>query len=165
MKIGARSKIYETAKIVSDGDREIDIGDDCLVGDFAFIAVKKLVMRDCSQISPHAIVSGGGEAELRKYSVVGFGVQLITGTDTTEGKYMCEAASKEYRTIIRGKITLEEGAYIGAYAIVCVSKRSPEIVIGEHAVVGSMSYIDKSIDPFTIVYPVQNLKYKIRVVV
>jgi acetyltransferase-like isoleucine patch superfamily enzyme len=166
MKVGNGSHIYETAKIAQamrSGQCEIEIGDDCLVGDFVFIALRKLTMKHGSQIAPHAILSGGGEVEMGEYSAVGFGAQLITGTDTPEGEFMCEAAPPERRLVIRGRIILEDGAYVGSGAIICV--RHPwdhEIVIGRRSVVGAMSYIDKSVPPDMIVHPKQELTMRRR---
>lgn len=153
MKVGFGSKIYETARIVEEG-REILIGENCLVGDFAFVAARKLVMEDGSQISPHAIIGGGGEVHLGKFSVVGFGAMLLPATDSPTARYMCEAKPEEERQIIRGSITLGQGAYIGAGAVICVSKKCPNIKIGDHAVVGALSYVDESVAASTIIHPI-----------
>lgn len=153
MKIDASSKIYETAKIVIK-DHEISIGKNCLIGDFAFVAARKLVMEEGSQISPHAIIGGGGEIHLGKFSVVGFGAILIPATDSPIAKYMCEARSENERQIIRGSIKLGEGAYVGSGAIICVSRKCPNIEIGDYAVIGALSYIDKSVPANTIIHPV-----------
>lgn len=156
MKVGSGSKIYETAKIVEE-DREISIGRNCLIGDFAFVAARKLVMEDGSQISPHAIIGGGGEVRMGRFSVVGFGAILLPATDTPSARYMCEAKPEEERQIIRGSITLGEGAYVGSNAVVCVSKKNPHVKIGDYAVIGALSYIDKSVPKGTIVHPI--MKY------
>ncbi|MEM2146019.1 MAG: hypothetical protein QW279_11710 [Candidatus Jordarchaeaceae archaeon] len=159
--VGEGSRIYSTAKIVEEG-HDILIGRNCLIGDFAFVAARKLVMEDGSQISPHAIISGGGEVYLGKFSVVGFNAMLIPATDSPFAKYMCESKPQEERQIIRGSIRLGEGAYIGSGAIVCVSKKSPNIEIGDYAVIGALSYIDKSVPPKTIVHPILKYRTKIR---
>jgi acetyltransferase-like isoleucine patch superfamily enzyme len=75
---------------------------------------------------------------------------------------MCEAAPVEDRHIVRGKVILEEGAYIGANAVICVTEKNPVITIGQFSVVGSLSYIDKPIPPGVIVHPRQILVYKKR---
>ncbi len=161
MKVGQGSKIYETAKIVQEG-QQIEIGENCLVGDFSFIAVKKLVMMDGSEIAPHAIISGGGEAIMGRYSIVDFGAHLITGTDTPSARFMSGAAPPEKRRIIRGSITLGEGSYVGSGSIVCVSRKCSHIKIGDYAVVGAMSYIDENVPPYTIVHSHQTKKIKER---
>ena len=157
MKIGKGSKIYETAKIVEEG-HEIIIGENCLIGDFAFVAARKLTMEDGSQISPHAIIGGGGEVRLGRFTVVGFGAMLLPATDSPSGKYMCDAKPEQERKIIRGSIVLEEGAYIGSGAVVCINAKHSDITVGKNAVVGALSYIDKSIPADTIIHPV--IKYQ-----
>ncbi|MCJ7761481.1 hypothetical protein MUP59_10145, partial [Candidatus Bathyarchaeota archaeon] len=158
--LDSTSKIYPTAKIVDSC--KLEMGEHCIIGDMAFIAVQHLKMEDGAQIAPHAIVSGGGEVYMEAYSAVGFGSQLITGTDSPEGELMCEAAEPSQRKVIRGSITLQHGAYIGSGAIVCVSKRQQHIVIGENAVVGALTYIDESVDPYIVVHPDPTLIYKDR---
>lgn len=165
MKVGEGARIYETAKIVdrgSWGPAEITIGKNCLIGDFAFVAARKLEMMDGSQIGPHASVTGGGEVTLDRLSVVGYGVRLISGTYSTRGEYMCEAGPPEKRRLIIGSITLMEGAYIGANSVICVSERCRDIVIGPHAVVGALTYIDESVPPRTVIYPKKNYVEKRR---
>ncbi len=156
MKIGDGSKIYETAKIVDSGSwgsAEIEIGKNCLICDFTFIGVKKLIMREGSQIGLYASIHGGGEVTLGKYSVVGYGVRLISGSDSTSAKYMCDAAQPSEREVLIGSITLGEGAYIGTGAVICVSKKCPDIEIGDFSVVGALSYIDSSVPNRTIIHP------------
>ena len=155
LKIGRRSKIYNTARVLKD-DRFVQIGDDCMIGDLAFVAARKLVMDDGSQISPHAIIGGGGTVILGKYSVVGFRATLLPATDSTSAKYMCEAKSEEDRKIIRGSITLGEGAYVGVGAVICVSEKCPHIIIGDFSVVGALLYLDESIPSHTVVHPKKN---------
>ncbi len=156
MKVGSGSQIFEKAKILQEG-REITIGNNCLIGDFAFIAARKLVMEDGSQVSPHAIIAGGGEVQLGKFSVVGFGAMLIPATDTPSAKYMCEAKPENERQIIRGSIKLGQGAYIGSGAVICISRKCPDIEIGDNAVIGALSYIDASVPAETVVHPI--MKY------
>ena len=136
------------------------IGKNCSIGDFAFVVPRVLEMEEGSQIGPHAIVSGGGEVYLKKYCVVGFGATLIPATDTKEAKYMCEAGPEEDRDIIRGSITIGENAYIGSRSVICVSRRCPDIVIGKGAVIGSLSYIDRSVPENTIIRP--DIKYIVK---
>lgn len=161
--MGKGSKIYPTAKVLIE-NRTIIIGKNCFIGDFALVASKELIMEDGSQINPHAILSGGGKIFLGKNSVIAFGAKLIPSTDRPEAKYMCEAAPKEQRNVITGSITLGKGAYIGSGAVICVSPKCPHIVIGDYAVVGALTYIDKSIPSYTIVHPKVELVMKKRVI-
>jgi len=162
MKVGRGTKIYPTAKILTK-NRTIIIGKNCLIGDFAVVAPKNLIMHDGAQVSPCAFLSGGGDIFLGKNSVVGYGAILLPSTDRPEGKYMCEAASEKERYQLRGSIKIGEGAYIGSNAVICVSPKCHHITIGDFAVIGALSYIDKSIPPYTIVHPKVELIMKKRV--
>jgi acetyltransferase-like isoleucine patch superfamily enzyme len=155
--VDSSSTIFPTSKIVS---KEMEIGKKCLIGDFAFVAARKLIMMDGSQISPHAIIGGGGNVTLSKYSVVGFGAKLFPATDQTSAEFMCEAAPPEKRDVIRGSITLGEGVYIGSGAVICVSKKCPNIEIGDNTVVGSLSYIDESLPANIVIHP--KIQYTIK---
>lgn len=150
--VGRNTRIYDTARIVK-ADHEITIGDNCLIGDDCFIGPRKLVMKDGSQIAPHAILSGGGEIYLGKNSVVGFNSMLICATDTVQGQYMNEASEPGKRQMIRGSITIGEGCYIGSGAIVCVSRKCKDIKIGDYSVIGALSYIDDSVPANMLIHP------------
>jgi len=151
LKVGRGTKIYEPVAIV-DEDHEIVIGKNCCIGQFVFIAPKKLVMMEGVEIGPLAVLGGGGDIILGQYSTVNYGAKLIPGTFTTEGKYMNDAISEKSK-VIRGSITIGEGAYIGSNAVVCVSRKNPHIHIGNFAVVGALSYIDQDVPPYTIIHP------------
>jgi len=162
MYIPLTSKIYPTAKVLSDENHILEMGENCFIGDHACVYARKLVMGNGSQINPHAIIGGGGTVILGEKSVVGFGAKLFPATDTPEGKYMCESAPDDERMVIRGSIELGEGAYVGAGAVICVSKRCPNIFIGDHAVIGALSYIDRSIVVGLIIHPNVDMKYGLR---
>lgn len=157
----SKHQVYETAKIIVKNG--LTLHPKVIIGDYAFIALDEFRMHSGAQIAPHACLSGGGKVLMYSNSVVGFGAQLITGTDTPKGKFMCEAASPEERSIVRGSITLKPGAYIGSHAIICVSRDCPDIVIGKNSVVGANSYIDSWVPDNTVVHPVQNLLWSARV--
>lgn len=152
-------KIHKTARIwqpttILENNREIDIGAHCRIGQYCFIAPRKLVMEHGAEISPQAVLGGGGDIHMGKYSCVNYGAKLIPATFTTRGVYMNDAMLEENPAnvdVIRGSITLEEGAVISSGAIVCVSKNCKDIVIGKHSVLGAGMYLSKSILP-NIVY-------------
>lgn len=162
MHVPLSSKIYPTAKILSDENHILEMGENCFIGDHACVYARKLVMGNGSQINPHAIIGGGGTVILGEKSVVGFGAKLFPATDTLDGTYMCESAPDDERMVIRGSIKLGEGAYVGAGAVICVSKRCTNIYIGEHSVVGALSYLDHSISKGMIIHPNIDMQYKWR---
>lgn len=150
-QIDRTAKIWEPVAIVAT-NHEIIIGPKCRIGQFVFIACKKLVMEEGSEISPLSVLGGGGSIHMGKYSTIDYGAKLIPGTFTTEGQYMNDAIP-EKTVVVNGSITLGEGACIGAGAVICVTEKCPNITIGDFAVIGANSYIDKSVEPHMIVHP------------
>lgn len=150
-RIGKGTKIYEPVSIVREG-HYVDIGENCRIGQFTFIGARRFIMMEGAEICPQVTISGGGEVVLGRYSTVDFGARLIPATFTTKGRYMNDVIPERSR-VVRGSITLGEGAVIGSNAVVCVSERFPDIVIGDFSVVGAGSYIDSPIPRETIVHP------------
>lgn len=146
--IATTAKIWQPTTILT-ADRTINIEADCRIGQYCFIAPKKLIMVRGAEICPTAVLGGGGNIHLGEYSTVDYGAKLIPATFTTKGKYMNDAMMKknpENIEIIRGSITLKDGAVVASNAVVCVSRDCPDIVIGENSVVGALSYLDKSLE-------------------
>lgn len=149
-KVGEGTMIYEPVTIVEAGHLII-IGKNCRIGQYTFIGARRLEMQDGAEISPHVVIGGGGNVTLGKHSTVNYGAKLIPATFTTEGKYMSDTIQEKSK-MIRGSITLGEGAYIGAGAVVCVSKKCRHIKIGDYTVVGALTYIDHSLPAHTIIH-------------
>ena len=135
--------LYDGAKVVG----KLTMAKDSFVGQDAFVA-GDVVLKRGSQINPHGIVIG--KVVLEPYAVVGYGACVVATTYTTSGKYMCEASKK--REEIRGMVVLEKGAYIGTNAVVCVCRKNPKITVGEGAVVGALTYVDRNVPPRTVVH-------------
>lgn len=161
-EIHETAKIYEPVTILDAPNRKITIGKNCRIGQFCFIAARNFLMEEGVQVSPQVTIGGGGDVTLKKFSVVSSGAKLIPATDTPEGNYMCDSKSELERAVIRGSITVGEGAYIGANAVICVCKEYPNIQIGDFAVIGALSYIDGNILANRIVHPRQTLYVKAR---
>lgn len=164
MKIHKSAKIWQPTTIL-EANRTIDIGEYCRIGQYCFIAPRKLVMEEGAEISPLAVLGGGGDIYMCKYSTVDFGAKLIPATFTTKGFYMNDAMlhiNEETVDIIRGSITLEEGAVVASNAVVCISQKCKDIIIGRHSVVGALAYVDHSIPADTIVRPKPNNEQVVR---
>lgn len=163
-KPGEGTKIYYPTVILEGDGHEVHIGNNCSIGQFSFIAARKFIMEDNSEIGPSVIIGGGGDVTLMKSSTVTYGAKLIPATFTTEGKYMndnvhngisplVDTITYEPNTcMIRGSITIGEGAYIGSGAIICVSDENPHIKIGDFAVIGALTYIDEDVPARSVVH-------------
>jgi len=135
--------IYDTAKITRDTVVELD--EDAWIGDFVFIHLEKLTLGRCSQVNAFASLTGKGKVEIGEYSVIGYGVRIISGTDTPGGRYMADKAPPQDRRIVRGTVRIGNNCFIGANSVICVSLKNPNIDIGDEAVVGALSYVDESV--------------------
>lgn len=164
-QIDKTAKIWEPVVILDDAMHNVVIGPRCSIGQFSFIAARKLVMEEGAEICANVVLSGGGDVYMGKYTCVDFGAKLICCTFTTAGEYMNDVIlhdTPKRTDVLRGSITLKEGAVVASNAIVCVSKRFPNITIGEFAVIGAGSYIDHDVPPRTIIYPVKSYHTRLR---
>ena len=160
--IASTAKIWQPTTILKV-DRIINIEADCRIGQYCFIAPKTLIMERGAEICPNAVLGGGGNIYLGEYSTVDYGAKLVPATFTTKGRYMNDAMMKknpENIEIIRGSITLKDGAVVASNAVVCVSRDCPDIVIGENSVVGALSYLDKSLED-NVVYVKGEIKKRV----
>lgn len=142
---GENVKIYNFAKIIKP--EVVDIGDNSMIDDFTFInGGNGIKIGKYVHISSFTSIIGGGELYLGDYSVLACGTRILTATDTYyEGKRMSSALPESQRHVIRGKVIIENDAFIGTNAIV-----HPNVKIGEGSVIGSNSLVLKDIEPWTI---------------
>jgi acetyltransferase-like isoleucine patch superfamily enzyme len=140
--------VYETAKITPQ--TRVELAEDSWIGDFVFVHLSRLRLGRGSQVNPFASLTGGGEVLVGDYSVIGYGVRIISGTDTPEAEYMADRAPESGRRVVCGTVKLGNNCFIGANAVVCVSRRCPNIKIGDNAVIGALSYIGKNVPKDTV---------------
>jgi acetyltransferase-like isoleucine patch superfamily enzyme len=140
--------VYETAKITPQ--TRVELAEDSWIGDFVFVHLSRLRLGRGSQVNPFASLTGGGEVLVGDYSVIGYGVRIISGTDTPEAEYMADRAPESGRRVVCGTVKLGNNCFIGANAVVCVSRRTPNIKIGDNTVIGALSYIGKNVPKDTV---------------
>jgi acetyltransferase-like isoleucine patch superfamily enzyme len=148
---GSNVKIYDPVALVHAGKQWV-IEDDCSIGQFCFIAPRKLVMQRGAEICPQVTIGGGGIVQLGRYSTVCFGAKLLPATFSTKGEFMNDN-KLESSKIIRGSITIGDRAYIGSNVVICISEENLDITIGEGSIVGANCYLDKSLPKNTIITP------------
>jgi acetyltransferase-like isoleucine patch superfamily enzyme len=135
--------VFPSARITSK--TQLKLGEGAWIGDFVFVHLEQLMLGKGSQIAAFASLTGGGEVQVGEYTTIGYGVRIIAGTDSTEGRYMADKAPAAERNVIRGTIKIGSGCFIGANSVICVSKRHPNLEIGDHAVIGALSYVDQNV--------------------
>lgn len=152
MNLGRGTLIYQPVTILDDDKHVIEIGENCRIGQYAFIGARKFTMKDGAEICPCVVIAGGGDVIMKEFSTVNFHCTLIPSTFTPDGEYMNDVVP-EKSVSVRGSIEIGKGAYIGSNAVICVSKKNPHIHIGDRAVIGSLSYIDHDVEASTILHP------------
>lgn len=160
-KVGKNVTVYPTAKIVNA--ENIELGDNVTVGDFCFVnGGAHTIIEDNSQLNAYSSIIGGGETYILNDVCISYYVCLISGTDTPSGRYMVDVRPLTERKVVRGKITIEQRAFIGAHVIIAVSEKKPTIKIGMDSVIAAGTFIGGDIPPNTIVIPKQKLIFKPR---
>ncbi len=148
MRQHGKGSIYETAKITPQ--TKLELAEDAWIGDFVFVNLEKLILGRGSQIGAFASLTGGGNVQVGQYTTIGYGVRVIAGTDTPEGRYMADRAPLSERRVVRGSIKIGDNCFVGANAVISVSKNHPLIEIEDNVVVGALSYVGEDVARDTV---------------
>lgn len=141
---GENIKIYDLAKICNPQWAEIDDG--CMIFDYAFLDARGgLKIGKCSIFAWHCLIEGGGHIQIGDRVLIGPGAKLLGFPYNYHGVYVSQALPEEAFSINLGNITIGNDAYICAGAVVL-----PGVTIGEGAVVGANSVVDRDLKPWTI---------------
>jgi acetyltransferase-like isoleucine patch superfamily enzyme len=143
-----KGSIYETAKITPQ--TELELAEGAWIGDFVFVNLEKLILGKGSQVGAFASLTGGGNVHVGQYTTIGYGVRVIAGTDTPEGRYMADKAPLNERRVVRGSVKIGDNCFIGANAVISVSKSHPLIQIEDNVVVGALSYVGEDVARDTV---------------
>ena len=131
-------------KIMRAENMEID--DNSRIFDFAYIdAGQSLKIGKYSFVTWHCVIEGGAKCIIGDRCFIGPGSKLLTSTYEFNGYYTNEKLPGDTHAIKYGNIILENDSYIGAGAVVM-----PGVTIGEGAVVGSNTFVNKDLEPWGI---------------
>lgn len=144
-KVGADVTIMPLAKICRPQVVELD--DDCRVCDFVFIwggqGVK--IGKNCD-VQPHVTVWGGGALEVGDRVSIGLGSVLLTAVYShAAGLKMVDGLAEGEASALYGKLTIGTDVYIGASCTLM-----PDITIGEGAILGAASFVNRDCEPWGI---------------
>lgn len=145
-QIGKNVKIFELAKIISNGSN-LKIGDYSQIDDFVFLnAGLQTTIGSFVHISSFTSIIGGGELNLHDFSGLSAGCRIITGTDDFNGPYLSNPTIPDkYKNVKKGIITIGKHAIVGSNTIVL-----PNVTIGEGATIGAGGLVTKDIEPWSI---------------
>jgi galactoside O-acetyltransferase len=144
-RCGKEVRLMPLAKIANAQVVELD--DFCRVRDFVFMwGGQGVKIGKYCDIQPHVVVWGGGTLEIQDRVSVGPGTVLLTAVYSFEpGMRMVDGLGEGMSKALYGKLTIESDVYIGANCSIM-----PNIVIGEAAVVGAGSFVNKDCEPYGI---------------
>ena len=125
----------------------IELDDYCRVCDFAFILGGKGVKIGAhTDMQPHCVLWGGGETIIGARVSVGPGSVLLSAVYShAPGLRMVDGLPEGAAHALYGKCVIQDDVYIGANATIM------PITIGEGAIVGAASFVNKDVPPWSIV--------------
>lgn len=141
---GKDVKLYPMAKIAFP--HVVELGDNCKVRDFVFIfAGEGFKVGEYTDIQPHTVVWGGGLTIIGKRVSTGPGTVFLSATYSHEpGLRMVDGLPEGYAKAIGGKLVVGDDVYIGARSVIM------PVTIGEGAVIGAGSFVNKDCEPYGI---------------
>ena len=141
---GEGVKIYPLAKIAFP--HVVDIGNHSKIRDFAFIfAGAGVKIGEYTDIQPHTVIWGGGETIIGSRVSTGPGTVFLSATYShASGLKMVDGLPEGQTAILGGKLIIGDDVYIGARCTIM------PVTIGEGAVIGAGSLVNKDCDPWGI---------------
>jgi acetyltransferase-like isoleucine patch superfamily enzyme len=143
--VGDDVTIWSKANII--GAEFISIGDSVIIDDFVMIvATQPLFIGSFVHIAAGASVMGGGRFVMEDFTGLSGGVRIYTGNEDYSGATLTNpAVPAPYRKPERSFVDIRKHAIVGANAVVL-----PGVIIGEGAVVGSLSLVRKDCEPWSV---------------
>jgi acetyltransferase-like isoleucine patch superfamily enzyme len=144
-RCGEGVRLMPLAKIAKPEVVELD--DYCRVRDFVFLwGGQGIKIGKYCDIQPHVVVWGGGVVEIGDRVSIGPGSVLLTAIYTHEEGHTMVDGLPEGSSVARlGLLSIGNDVYIGANCTLM-----PDIKIGDGAVVGAGSFVNKDLDPLGI---------------
>jgi galactoside O-acetyltransferase len=141
---GKGVKIYPMAKITFP--HVVDLADNCRIGDFVFIfAGEGVKIGEHTDVQPHTVFWGGGLTILGDRVSTGPGTVFLSATYShAAGLKMVDGLGEGAAKAIGGKLVVGNDVYIGAKSVIM------PVTIGEGAVIGAGSFVNKDLDPWGI---------------
>lgn len=144
-EIGQDVIVWPEAKIVSP--ESISLGNSVIIDDFVlFFGGALSLVGSFVHIAAFTLIAGGGEFVMDDFAGLSGGVKIYTGNeDYLGGSLTNPAVPFPYRNPVRSRVHLQRHAIVGANSVVL-----PGVVVGEGAVVGANSLVNKDCEPWHI---------------
>jgi galactoside O-acetyltransferase len=143
---GEGVKLHPLSKVCLPEKVELD--DFCRLGDFSFIwGGNGVKIGKHTDFQVHSVIWGGGECVIGDYVSIGLGSILLTAVYShKEGLRMVDGLPEGHALGLYGKLVIEDDVYVGAHCTVL-----PDITVGEGAILGAGSLVNKDVEPWSIV--------------
>jgi len=144
-KCGKGVRIYALAKLCKA--EVIELGDYCRIRDFVFIWPGHGVqIGKYSDLQPQSTIWGGGTTIIGDYVSVGPSTVLLSAVYShKEGLRMVDGLTEGQTKVLFSTLVIEDDVYIGANCTIMGN-----ITVGEGAVVGANSLVNKDISPWSV---------------
>lgn len=153
--LGKRVFLSRKASIYSS--EEISIGDNVRIDDFCILS-GKITIGSNVHISAYVALYGAKGIIIGDYAGVSPKSIVYSAMDDFSGDYLIGPVHPKASTnIIGGEVRIHKYAQIGSNSVVF-----PNLTIGEGAVVGACSLVNKDVEPWCITYGIPAVKHKER---
>ncbi len=142
---GEGVRINPMAKIVKP--EVVELGSHCRIGDFVFIyAGTGVKIGEHTDVQPHTVFWGGGETILGDRVSTGPGTVFLSATYShhTPGLKMVDGLGDGSTHTLGGRVVVGNDVYIGANSTIM------PVTIGDGAVIGAGSFVNKDVEPYGI---------------
>jgi acetyltransferase-like isoleucine patch superfamily enzyme len=143
--LGHDVMIHERVTLV--GIENISIGSHVRIDpDVILLATGPLTIGCYTHIAPGVFIAAKAGFEMKNFANIAHGARIYTVNDDYSGKYlMGPTIPEDLVSLSPGSVVMEEHANIGAGAIVL-----PGVILAEGSVLGALSMVGKSTQPWTI---------------
>lgn len=158
--VGKNVLISRYSRIYNAGD--ISIGNNVRIDDYC-ILTGHIEIGSFVHIAAFCGLFGSKGIILKNFSGLSSRVMIYSASDDYSGEYLTNpTVPLDYKKLIEGEVVLNKHVIIGAACIIL-----PAVVVGDGVAVGSMSLVNKNLDPWTIYagIPVKRLKDRCRNIV
>lgn len=137
-------KILISKKCSIYSPEKISIGDNVRIDDFCILS-GEIKLGSHIHISAYSALYGANGIEMEDYTGISPRTTIFSAMDDFSGDYLIGPIHpKEYTNVTGGKVILRRFSQLGVGTIVF-----PNVEIGEGAVTGAMTLVNKNLSPWT----------------
>lgn len=143
--LGENVTIHEWVRLIAK--EMIEIGEGTQIDDFVLInGGKGVVLGRFNHVCSFVSIVGGGQLFTDDYVGIAAGCRIMTGMHVHgDGQRMVSTVSPMQQEIVIGRIVLEREVFLGSNSVIL-----PNVTIGEGAMIGAGSVVNRDVAPWTI---------------